>query len=501
LSAEGLAPTHLGVPIGTPAFMSPEQAAGKLDALGPASDVYSLGATLYCLLTGQPPFAGQDVNEVLGRVQRADFPPPRVVKAGVPAALEAVCLKAMALRPADRYGTARALADDVVHRLADEPVAAHREPWPARLARWGRRHRPLVAAALALLAVVMLAVGVVVVNRERQAAEAARTRTRQALDEMSSQVIEDWLAQKKQLEPAQRAFLEKALGYYEDFAGEAGHGQEVRQGVAGAHRRVGNIRSQLGQHPEAEAAYARARELYARLAADFPAEPLYRREVARTHNNLGNLLKATGRPREAEAAYREARDLYKALAKDFLAVPDSEAELANTLDSLAKLARDRKDHLSARRLLEEARPSIEAALGVNSRHPFYLAIFSEHRRILALTLLDLGEHAGAAAAAAELARVAFDPAGDAYKAAGFLSRCVPLAEKDAKLPEARRQELARSYGDRALEALRQAVAKGYKDAAQMKKDTDLDAVRGRDDFQKLLAEVEAGAKPEQKKGP
>jgi hypothetical protein len=70
---------------------------------------------------------------------------------------------------------------------------------------------------------------------------------------------------------------------------------------------------------------------------------------------------------------------------------------------------------------------------------------------------------------------------------------VPLAEKDAKLSQARRQELAKSYADQAVGALRQAVAHGYQDAAHMKKDTDLDPLRGRDDFQKLLAELDKGA--------
>jgi hypothetical protein len=125
--------------------------------------------------------------------------------------------------------------------------------------------------------------------------------------------------------------------------------------------------------------------------------------------------------------------------------------------------------------------------------------FCENRQLFAATLLELGEHAGAAEAAADLARVAYEPAGDAYKAACFFSRCVPLVEKDAKLPEAQRKELAKTYADRALEALRQAVANGYKDTANMKKDTALDPLRGRDDFQKLLAELEA-AQP-QKKGP
>jgi hypothetical protein len=117
----------------------------------------------------------------------------------------------------------------------------------------------------------------------------------------------------------------------------------------------------------------------------------------------------------------------------------------------------------------------------------YREFFCENRQLLAATLLDLGEHAVAAEAAADLVRVAFTPADDAYKAAACFARCIALAEKDTKLPQDRRKELARSYGDRAMEALRQAVANGYKDIAQLQKDKDLDALRRRDDFQKLLA--------------
>jgi eukaryotic-like serine/threonine-protein kinase len=151
--------TRTGTALGTPAYMSPEQAAGRLDLLGPASDVYSLGATLYFLLTGRSPFERGEPEALLGRVERGAFPPPRQVNGAVPAALEAVCLKAMARLPADRYPSARALADDVEHWLADEPTAAFREPLAVRLGRWGRRHRPLVAGAAALLVTAVAALG------------------------------------------------------------------------------------------------------------------------------------------------------------------------------------------------------------------------------------------------------------------------------------------------------------------------------------------------------
>ena len=106
-SASGSADTLPGSTLGTPAYMSPEQARGELDRLDPRSDVYSLGATLYCLLTGRPPFEAGTIAEVLRMVKRGEFAPPRSLDASIDPALQAVCLKAMATEPDDRYATSR----------------------------------------------------------------------------------------------------------------------------------------------------------------------------------------------------------------------------------------------------------------------------------------------------------------------------------------------------------------------------------------------------------
>jgi serine/threonine protein kinase/Flp pilus assembly protein TadD len=170
----GSVETVAGSAIGTPQFMSPEQAAGRLQQLGTASDVYSLGATLYCLLTGKPPFGAADVGTTLQKVQRGDFPPPKQIDSEVPAALQAICLKAMALKPEARYVSPRALADDIEHWLADEPVSAWPEPWTARASRWARRHRTAVTSMG--VAVLLAAAGVITIvfvehRREQQARE------------------------------------------------------------------------------------------------------------------------------------------------------------------------------------------------------------------------------------------------------------------------------------------------------------------------------------------
>jgi eukaryotic-like serine/threonine-protein kinase len=156
-ASEGVVETAAGAAVGTPAYMSPEQAAGRLDILGPRSDVYSLGATLYYVLTGRAPFKDRDIGVVLAKVQRGEFPSPREIERSIPRALEAICLKAMSTRPADRYASPLELAGEIERWLADEPVSAYRDPIGARLARWGRRNQAWVAGALVFLVVLAAA--------------------------------------------------------------------------------------------------------------------------------------------------------------------------------------------------------------------------------------------------------------------------------------------------------------------------------------------------------
>ena len=184
-SASGSAETLPGSALGTPAYMSPEQAEGDLDRLGPHSDVYSLGATLYCLLTGRPPFEGDDIGAILRGVQRGDFRPPRTIDPAIDRALEAVCLKAMALKPEDRYGSCRALAEDIERWMADEPVSAWREPFSRRARRWARRNRTAVAAALVALVAGVVGLGAVagVQAWANNALRKANDATQQALGE------------------------------------------------------------------------------------------------------------------------------------------------------------------------------------------------------------------------------------------------------------------------------------------------------------------------------
>ncbi len=125
-------PTHAtmaGTAVGTPAYMAPEQAAGELDKVGPRSDIYALGATLFVILTGKPPVVGKNTVEVLDYVRRGLYAPAAKVNPECPKPLDAIARKAMALQPEDRYATALELADDVERWLSDEPVSCYEYPF------------------------------------------------------------------------------------------------------------------------------------------------------------------------------------------------------------------------------------------------------------------------------------------------------------------------------------------------------------------------------------
>jgi hypothetical protein len=151
--------TQTGVVMGSPSYMPPEQAAGRHADVGPASDVYALGAMLYELLTGRPPFRAATALGTLRDVMETEPIAPRRVKADVPPDLETICLKCLEKMPAARYPSARALAEELDRYLKHEPIQAR----PAGLVRkswsWARR-QPGMLAALATLIIIALGFGV-----------------------------------------------------------------------------------------------------------------------------------------------------------------------------------------------------------------------------------------------------------------------------------------------------------------------------------------------------
>ncbi|MBX7105939.1 MAG: tetratricopeptide repeat protein [Gemmataceae bacterium] len=364
-SGSNASPTIHGLAIGTPAYMSPEQAEGKLDLLGPASDVYSLGATLYHLLVGQPPNAGCDVISVLAKAQRGEFDAPRKVQPAIPRPLEAICLKAMSLKLSDRYPTAQALAGDVEHWLADEPVAAFAEPLSARAKRWARKHPGPVAslAASLIVGIVGLGAGLYFVNAERQQTEIARhgeqeqrQEAQKQRDDANSQRTE---AQKQRDEAQrQRDETEAVLKFVEDKVFAAARPENQAGG--------------LGKNVTLERAVEASLPF---VANGFKDRPL---TEARLRMTMGTSFSYLGRADIAEGQYRRARELYTAHSG-----PDHPGTL-KSMNNLANSYVDLGRHAEALALREETLKLQKAMLGPD--HPDTLASMNN----LALSYADFG---------------------------------------------------------------------------------------------------------------
>jgi serine/threonine-protein kinase len=381
--SSGSAETLPGSALGTPAYMSPEQAAGDLERLGPRSDVYSLGATLYCLLSGVPPYQGKP-GEVLRAAQDGVFLPPRQRDPGIDPSLEAVCLKAMAPEPENRYPGARALAEDVERWIADEPVSARREPVFARLARSARRHRTSVAAlGLAMItAVVLLAISnVLVTNAQRATARAlARVKqeqgrtalalrradanfrhARQAVDDYFTTVSEDLLLDEPGMQPLRNKLLRSALTYHEMFLKERAGDPGVELEVAESHRRYAELCIYTGRVDDPLPHLQIARERFEHLARQHPESPVYRRGLARTLSDTGiALTRKKSQREEALHDHRAAIAIYEELLRS---QPDDSTILEDLASTVAELGERVSEQLGgseeAARLIERARRILE----------------------------------------------------------------------------------------------------------------------------------------------
>jgi serine/threonine protein kinase len=364
--------------IGTPAYMSPEQADPSGQDVDTRSDIYSLGVLLYELLTGTTPFEGKRLQEAgfdeMRRIIREEEPPtpstrlstlaaaattvaaerrsdPRRLHRFVRGDLDWIVMKALSKARNDRYATAKELADDVECFLDDRPIQARPPTWGDRARKWARRHRVLVrsAAALLMLAVVALAVGAGVLRlknieletanekerKQRRRADTNLVAARKAVDDFFVKITENPKLRSADFHALRKQLVASAVPFYEEFVKQEQDDPELEYDRAKVFGRLGVIRHEMGEMKEAMASYEQAQALFRRLAESHPDIRKYRWNFARSYHSIGTLYLEMRRFDEAEKVIRLGVEQQKALVKDF---PTEAVFLSNLVDGRNNLA-------------------------------------------------------------------------------------------------------------------------------------------------------------------
>jgi tetratricopeptide (TPR) repeat protein len=277
-------PTRTQAILGTPCYMAPEQAGGDSRAVGPTADAYALGAILYELVTGRPPFRAATALGTLAQIKESDPVPPSRIQPGLPRDIDTICLKCLEKAPARRYATADALAEDLRRFLAGETILARPASTREKAWAWARR-RPASATAAAIVAAMVPIVlgGGLYYNAQLRAAVRQARSAQHAADEqrnLALKALEQLVSTDREepgRSPAARSLRRRQLATAVLVLGDLARGAEETApdlNRAVAHQKLGDIFRQVGQTAEARGQYNRARTL-----AEGLAEPA-RRDVA-----------------------------------------------------------------------------------------------------------------------------------------------------------------------------------------------------------------------------
>ncbi len=317
--------TASGAILGTPAYMSPEQAAGRRGTVTTATDVYGLGSILYALLTGKGPFGGDSLADTLQAVKERPPESPRTVNGHVPRDLETICLKCLAKDPRRRYASAQALADDLRCWLDSRPISARRVSPVERTWLWCKR-QPVVAglAAAVTLAVIGGFAGIFAVqaqsnrvlkaalNRESLAlkdANAQSFQAEEAIESFYSGISQDVILRRPELTELRGRLLGSALKFYEKrikyLTEKSQDDEQMFTYIAGGLDRIASLQGMLGDRDAAIRTRRRLIELY-------DTHPqLGERSAAEAWHSLGELQRLAGHPEDAVSSLREALNRFE----------------------------------------------------------------------------------------------------------------------------------------------------------------------------------------------
>jgi eukaryotic-like serine/threonine-protein kinase len=333
--------TLTGDVMGTLRYMSPEQALAKHGLVDHRTDIYSLGVTLYELLTLRPAIDGLDREELLNKVAFEEPPGARQRNAAIPVELETIVRKAMSKEPVERYATAKEVADDLRRFLDDKPIRARPPTIWERLVKWTRRHKTLMGAAAAVLflAVGGLAIGSFLIWQEQKQTKAAlkeaseqrraaqenaakaesqRQRAMANLDQALNAIIdlaqqldrEDW-ADLPRFREIRRALIQQIQHHYERFIKEESADRAVRFEMARAYISLGILHEMQGNLEEAEQTRRKAIALLEALRVDYPKDLVYRKQLGHSHAAMAWQLEDKGMIGQAVDEYRKALQAFE----------------------------------------------------------------------------------------------------------------------------------------------------------------------------------------------